>query len=401
MKIGIVLEQRLHSGGGFQQALNAIRQLIRICPSWMTVEVFTTVAENAAHPSLQGVSVRYVRRGLLERLRVMVLAQSSPLTDSLVIRTRPVTKLEREMIAAQVDLAYFAGPSSYALAFRSLSYVLTVWDLCHRDHPEFPEVSENGEFVRRENLYRHAINRSFLTLTDSEELSRRAVRCYGTDSSRLLAMPFQPAAFFNNQNSVDLQSLSRRMGLPENYLFYPAQFWPHKNHIRIVQALALLKEQGKYYSAVFCGGEQSNKAHVKTVAEKLGVADQILFTGFVDEQDMRGLYSLSKALVMPTYFGPTNLPPLEAWGAGKPVIYSILLSEQVGDGALCVSPDSAFELAAAIERIYDDNDLQKTLVSAGYEQLKKVDALRFDAELRLLEKLEVFNNRRACWGTVQ
>lgn len=401
MKIGIVLEQRLHSGGGFQQALNAIRQLIRICPSWMAVEVFTTVAENAEHPSLKGLSVRYVRRGLLERLRVMVLTQPSPLTESLVIRTRPVTKLERDMISAQVNLAYFVGPSSYALAFRSLSYVLTVWDLCHRDHPEFPEVSDNGEFVRRENLYRHAINRSFLTLTDSDELNSKVARCYGTDSSRLLAMPFQPAAFADDQDSIDVESLSSRMGLPENYLFYPAQFWPHKNHIRIVQALALLKAQGKRYFAVFCGGEQSNKKYVQAMAGKLGVADQILFTGFVDEKDMRGLYALSKALIMPTYFGPTNLPPLEAWGAGKPVIYSTFLREQVAGGALCINPDSAAELAVAIDRIYSDTDLQNTLVAGGYAQLKKLEAVRFSAEKKFLEKLEAFNNRRVCWGTVQ
>ena len=52
-----------------------------------------------------------------------------------------------------------------------------------------------------------------------------------------------------------------------------------------------------------------------------GLTDQISIIGFVDSAELAALYRGAAALVMPTYFGPTNLPPLEAWAVGTPVIY--------------------------------------------------------------------------------
>jgi len=399
MKVGIVLDQQLHNGGGFQQSLNAIQQLLRIRPEWLSVEVFTTVAANVTHPSLAGISVRLVEQGILERLRRVLLSKTLPgMLDSRLARYRVVTNLERVMQAQGVDLVYFVSPSGHAPALRSLPYVLTVWDLCHRDHPEFPEVAAGSEFARREDFYRYAINRSYLTLSDSEELNGRIVHRYGADPDRLVAMPFQPASFASNAAEECGDGIVARLGLPQNYLFYPAQFWPHKNHVRILQALARLKNQGLQVPAVFCGGDKNNKGYVQSLAEELGVADQIVFTGFVDEREMQGLYFHSLALVMPTYFGPTNLPPLEAWSMKKPVIYSAPLAAQVGDAALCVNPDSVVELAEAIARVYNDGHLVETLVAKGVERLQQLGTMRAEAEALFLEKLEAFNNRRLCWG---
>lgn len=400
MKVGIVLEQRLHSGGGFQQALNAIIQFINICPSWASINIYTTVAENVGHASLSNASVEYIRSGFLERITSLLLANEFLASAPLTAKMNLATRLENKMLAQGVDIVYFVGPSNYALSLRYLPYIFTVWDVCHRDHPEFPEVSSKGEFFRREGLYRNAINRSYLTLTDSDELKRKLCSLYGADERRLLTMPFQPAPFSNLFNGHDLKEIESRFNLPADYIFYPAQFWPHKNHVRILHALAILCSKGKCYSAVFCGGDQENKKVIQVLAESLGLSRQIVFTGFVSERDMCGLYALSKVLVMPTYFGPTNLPPLEAWLAGKPVVYSEPLKAQVGPAALCVDPDSAVELAAAIERIYSDADLVAELVLAGKKRLTEFDSVRSDSENKLLEALEIFNCRRACWGKV-
>jgi glycosyltransferase involved in cell wall biosynthesis len=300
-----------------------------------------------------------------------------------------------------VDLAYFVTPSTYALAFRTLPYVYTVWDLCHRDHPEFPEVGGAGEFRHRESLYRTAINRAYLTLTDSTELTRLICHRYGADSERLIAMPFQPAGLAQTIEEIERKSVevTNRLQLPRDYLFYPAQFWPHKNHTRILQALAYLKERGYRFPAVFCGGDKGNKCHIQDVADRLGVADQVAFFGFVDEDSMQSLYALSRALVMPTYFGPTNLPPLEAWRANKPVIYSECLSAQVGDAAICVNPDSTTELAEAILRVYGNEHIRKDLAEKGVAKLRQTEAQIRAAESLFIEKLDVFRGRKLCWGT--
>ncbi|WP_133247336.1 glycosyltransferase family 1 protein [Azospira sp. I13] len=399
MKIGVVLEQELHSGGGFQQALNALEQLTAIAPPWLQIAVFTTAPANAGHAALAGRDLHVVPRGAAERLRSAALARTLPAAlDQWCARHDVLTALERAMVAEGVDLVYFLSPSGYALALRQLPYILTVWDLCHRDHPEFPEVRAQGEFARREAFYREAINRAVLTLTDSEELNQRMAQYYGAESGRLLAMPFQPAGFARESASASTNNRVQRLGLPADYLFYPAQFWPHKNHVRILQALALRKAQGQSHAVVFCGGDKNNKPYIQRLATELGVAGQVSFIGFVPEADMQALYRHCRALVMPTYFGPTNLPPLEAWALGKPVIYSAHLAGQVGDGALCVDPDSAEELAAAIATVYDNAEATRALAARGQARLEYLGTLRRQAEATFLKKLESFNNRKLCWG---
>lgn len=398
MRLGVVLDQRLSDGGGFQQSINAVKQLQRIRPDWLRVIIFTTVPENATHPALAGVPVHVVKRGMIEKLRCAVLGQTlSPLLARFLYRSNVTTVLEREMRIHDVDLVYFLSPSDYALALQNLPYILTVWDLCHRDHPEFPEVSRAGEYLRRENYYRLAINRSYLTVTDSEELSRRVMRRYGTDSDRLLAMPYQPAGFVSEPGYRDVTEVAARLELPKDFLFYPAQLWPHKNHVRILQALAQLKCQGERRSAVFAGGDRNGKTYLQVAADELGVSAQIVILGFVDDADMAALYSLSHAVVCPTYFGPTNLPPLEAWAAGKPVIYSTALAVPLGDAALSADPDSAEELADVIHQVYADQSLVTRLVAQGILKLREIEQSREQAERLLLKSLHVFRNRRQCW----
>jgi len=401
MKIGVVLEQELHSGGGFQQSLNAIEQLYRICPDWVEVEVFTTVEANRRHAALARRTPNYIPRSALEKVLTALLSRSATVfSGGIISRGGLITRLERQLIDKKIDLVYFLAPTSYATALRRLPYIFTVWDLCHRDHPEFPEVGSNGEFVRRENLYRFAINRSFLTITDSPELSARIQKRYGTDEERLLPMPFQVAPFINSLDDCDGCSIIERLSLPTDYLFYPAQFWAHKNHARIIQALSILKGQGYNYNAVFCGGDKGNKAYLERLAKDMGVNSQIYFIGFVAEVDMVRLYRGAKALVMPTYFGPTNIPPLEAWKLKKPVIYSSTLSRQADDATVGVNPDSAEELASAIRSVYEDGVRMDLLVTRGLEKLVALDELRRQSESSFIAKLGAFRNRRTCWGVM-
>ena len=83
------------------------------------------------------------------------------------------------------------------------------------------------------------------------------------------------------------------------------------------------------------------------------------------------LYALSAGLVMPTFFGPTNLPPLEAWSFGRPVIVTDLPSirDQLGDGALYIDPRDAESLAAAMHALWHDDALAATLAANGARRL--------------------------------
>ena len=111
---------------------------------------------------------------------------------------------------------------------------------------------------------------------------------------------------------------------------------------------------------------------------------------------MRGLYENAMVVVMPTYFGPTNLPPLEAWSLGIPLIYSSHLVEQTGNAALLVDPDNANELADAM-LLCSKAEVRRKLICAGHHRLAEITIQRRIAEGQLCKVLEKFIARRECW----
>ena len=167
------------------------------------------------------------------------------------------------------------------------------------------------------------------------------------------------------------------MGLPDRYFFYPAQFWPHKNHVRIVQAMALLKQRGVAVHMVFSGstvgGEFREQIHqtVQEEATRAGITGQIRILGYVEEQHMAALYAGAVALVMPTFFGPTNIPPLEAWALGCPVLTSDIrgIREQMGNAAVLADPRSVEAIAGGMERLWTDATFCQSLREAGRQRL--------------------------------
>ena len=398
MKIIAVLEGTDARGGGFNQALNAVLQMRRICDGRFDFEVFTDVRSNLAHLTKLGVAATFFSFSLSDRLARYLT--SSPRLQVRFKRLGLMGRFERQLLDHGCDLAYFVTPSGSSAALQRLNYIATLWDLCHRDTPEFPEVREFGELTVREDGLRTELAAAFAILTDSAALADAASRRYGIDRDRLLAMPFAPAPQLESGSAKDKASVLAKYRLNEGYFFYPAQFWAHKNHIRILQALLVLRDAGHRPAVVFAGGDQGSRCHVDDFARRNKVEGQVRFLGFVPAEDLRGLYEGSRAVVMPTYFGPTNLPPLEAWLLGRPLVYSSQCHEQAGEAALLVDPDDAKALADAMTAC-DDEATRNRLVAAGKSRLREIEEERLRAETALLARLSQFASRRVCWPTYQ
>ena len=123
---------------------------------------------------------------------------------------------------------------------------------------------------------------------------------------------------------------------------------------------------------MFCGSYSDyaralNFKEMWASAAQLGLTNEVRYLGPVPDEDMAALYTQSVALVMPTFFGPTNIPPLEAWHFGRPVITSDIrgLREQTGDAGLLVDPRSPDALADAMLRLWRDDALCTALAERG------------------------------------
>lgn len=397
MKIIALLENEITSGGGFNQALNSIIQMKRICENHFQFAVFSTIEKNIPTLARLSVTADFMPVGLLEKIFSRFVAMPPWQRIQRRLKLRLILSFEKKLIRYGTDLIYFVGPSARSITLQKLNYIITVWDLCHRDAPEFPEVRDFHKFYVRENLYQKALAPSVSVLTDSRTLADNISRRYGVDQERLLPMPFLPSPLLIEDHSTSTHDVLVKYQIAGAYFFYPSQFWSHKNHIRILEALLILQQENWCPIVVFAGSDMGNRNTVERFIKRHNLAGQVKILGFVPTEDMRGLYSGCRAVVMPTYFGPTNLPPLEAWMIGRPLIYSSHLHEQAGDAAILIDPDDANALAEALKASMDDR-LCAELVEKGRRRLQEIEVERDAAEAELLARLIRFEKRSRCWG---
>jgi len=149
---------------------------------------------------------------------------------------------------------------------------------------------------------------------------------------------------------------------------------------------------------VFCSSHEGKVRYrafrqVMTLATRAGIQNSIHYKGYVSDQDMSGLYAESAGLVMPTFFGPTNIPVLEAWALGCPVLTSDIrgIREQVQDAAILVDPRSVESIADGMSKLWTDEGLGKQLASRGFAQLATYTPE--DYRQRLIEIFEEATSR--------
>jgi glycosyltransferase involved in cell wall biosynthesis len=301
-------------------------------------------------------------------------------------------KLRKWFKSFDIDLMIY--PDSDPLSFETgIPYIMAIHDLEHRNHPEFPEVSADGEWERREYIFHNGSKNASFILVDSETGKEDVLKYYrkcGVKGYRIKILPFLPASYlYTRVPSEERSRVLKKYGLTDQYLFYPAQFWPHKNHIQIIKALGILRSKHQLtIPIVFCGSH-SGKIRERTFqqamaeAEKAGIYDQIRYLGFVPDTDLSGLYAGAEALVMPTFFGPTNIPPLEAWAFGCPVITSNIrgVREHSGGAALLVNPHSAEDIADHIKLIWSDAEKKAELIEKGKARISEYTPIDFRQRL--------------------
>ncbi len=290
-------------------------------------------------------------------------------------------------------------PAPQRLSFEvGIPYIMAIHDLQHRLQPEFPEVSADGEWEAREYLFRNGARYATLLLSDSEVGREDILNFYGpygVEPDQVKVLPFLPSRYlFAKTDGEERQRIRTNYQLPESYLFYPAQFWPHKNHRRIIEALGQLREEfGLKIPIVFSGSHTGDiREHtfdeVRSVSFQMGLEKEVWYLGYIPDEDMSALYSEAVALIMPTFFGPTNIPILEAWALDCPVLSSDIrgIQEQAGQAAILVNPRSVESIADGIYKLWTDESLRQSLVERGRERLARFTS--HDYRQRLISIIE-------------
>jgi len=295
----------------------------------------------------------------------------------------------------QIEFLIFFGTYHKA---SDIPYLTVVWDLQHRLQPWFPEVSANGIWDKRENVHTRLLQRSAVLICGTSVLKHDLEQFYCVPSDRIKILPM-PTPTFCEESYPDIDGeFLERCGLSsKKYLLYPAAFNAHKNHVNLLYAFKKLICDHQIEMQLALTGNGRNLSYAQELVHKLDLSDFVLFLGFRSKEELKILYKNAFALVFVSFFGPDNLPPLEAFAHECPVIVSDVSGhrEQLADAALFVDPRSPSDIAAAVKAIHDDENLRERLIERG--RARAIQNTGDDFIEGIFKIMDEFEPIRRCW----
>ena len=385
-RIGLFLGVEPHAGGMFQYT-QSLLDALQALPAHQ-YELRIACASEAWRPVLvargmQPVLLRHAPLG--QRLANIWMALRLPVWLTRVLSL--FNPLAPQMRAQGCDIWLF--PAQDAVAYQlGMPFIASIHDLMHRYEPHFPEVAGRWRTAAREHRFYHLTTQAQLLLTDSEVGKTHVAESYPVPSEKIFALPY--VAPSHMAQAVEPADFAERYALPKKFFFYPAQFWAHKNHVALLQAMAQLLPQCPDMQCVFTGGHRYDYPALRAQVGALKLESHVHFPGYVPEAYMPGFYRRARALLMPTFFGPTNIPPLEAMACGCPMAVSGIyaMPEQLGDAAVYFNPRNVDEIASVMQRLWLDDECILQLKEQGKIQLQRWGQAQFNSRLQvILEQL--------------
>ena len=284
----------------------------------------------------------------------------------------------RKVNRSKCDIVIFPAQdsASYQISKKSIT---TIHDLMHKYEPQFGDYGLIESRVR--NLHYAAMCRyANKILVDSSIGKKHVLESYSVHASKLEILPFVAPKYLLDIDCVDI---FKKYLLPERYVFYPAQFWEHKNHENLLRALRVSMDRGININLVLVGSPKNNYSKTIELINKLKIENQVFILGYVSNEEMASLYKNAVAMVFASLIGPTNIPPVEAMIMGCPLVCSNAygMPEQVGDGALLMDPKDPSDMAEKIELVWRDVQIRKTLINFGLQKIKEYSKAEFNKKL--------------------
>jgi glycosyltransferase involved in cell wall biosynthesis len=281
-----------------------------------------------------------------------------------------------------VSDGYFESLGCSVMHFPTQSFtycaIPTVYNPHDLQHLHYPQFFKPDELVWRDAMYPAGCRLSQAVIVNSQWIKDDIVKQFAVAADKIQIVPeAAPTAFMRPVTAADIEAVQSRYKITRGFAFYPSVTWPHKNHIRLFEALAILRDRHGKIVHLVCTGARHEPSwpEISKCLKKLGLEQQVHFLGFVSSEELRCLYALAGCLVLPTLFEANSLPIFEAWSEGLPVASSNVtaLPEQVGEAGLLFDPFEPDSMSDALLRILFDESLREELVVKGRARLSDFD----------------------------
>jgi glycosyltransferase involved in cell wall biosynthesis len=373
-KIGILAFGDKH-GGGVYQYTQSIIDALKVDN---TKEYIIFCNNDDDRFNEYGLEVRKI-----DKPKSNFVAKAIRAFQHLLLIRKPWFFTQKELdIFKDIDMFLSPAISAYPHFYMNKSFVFTLHDMQERYYPEF--------FSRYENIVRWLNNRTLAKSADkiiceSNFVKNDIIKFTGVDGNKINIIQSPPPEEFLNYKfkTEQFQVVKEKYNLPKKYIFYPAQCWFHKNHIKLVEAFEIVTKKYDDIYLILTGSQQNNYNNLMIRIDELNLNDKIKHLGYIDYEDLPYMYKMSQFLVMPTLFESVSIPIYEAFALNVAVCSSnvVALPEQIGDAGLIFDPHNINDIAEKMMMYLGNESLRKEKARLGYERVNGFNHESYRAKL--------------------
>lgn len=268
---------------------------------------------------------------------------------------------------------YFA-PTSFiipSLAPKWLKVVIVVHDLVAFLFPK--NHAKKAVFIERLTLSK-ALKKSSHVFVVSENTQNDLIKHFNFPKAQTTEVPCAPHANYQKElDSKESEKISKKYNLPEKFILGVGTIEPRKNYSNLIKSFVIVKRKYPDIKLVIVGKKGWKYQEVLQIVKQHNLQDDIIFTGYMPDDDLHHTYHLAEMFVFPSLYEGFGIPPLEAMASGCPVIASnsSSLPEVIDDAGLLIDPKNSIKIADAIVSLLENPQVRSNLIEKGFYRSKR------------------------------
>ncbi len=251
----------------------------------------------------------------------------------------------------------------------SIPSVVSILDVQHEFFPQYFSKKVLSEIKKST---RSTLDKATSIITISQFSKDTIIDKYNIPADKIAVTYLSADGCFDSDiNQDSLKKINN--SIASNYIFYPANTWPHKNHITLLKSYSILKEKyGTNLKLVFTGDGKQQKESIEKYINDSNLKNDIIYLGYVDQKDMPSVFANATIMVFPSLFEGFGIPLVEAMKSGVAIACSSCgsIPEVVDDCALIFDPYNTEDIAEKLNILENDKELRAMLISKGKERTK-------------------------------
>jgi len=282
------------------------------------------------------------------------------------------------------DIKFFISPavSAYPHFFVNKPFVFTLHDMQEKYYPHYFTLYERfTRWVNNKTLAKCAHR----IICESQYVKNDITNFTDTIPEKVVIIQSPPPENLLNYlfHKYKYIKIKNKYKLPDNYILYPAQSWPHKNHLKLLEAFSIVNKNHLDINLILTGNINNNYKNILKKIDELGLSNKVKHLGSIRYEELLYVYKMSIMLVMPTLFESVSIPIYESFFLKVPVCASNVLAipEQVGDAGILFDPNDVYDMADKISILLNDEKLRNEKKDLGFEMVSNFNHKEYKNKL--------------------